>query len=152
MQTALLLIVAALAAAVAWLVANRRRPLPMAQVPAPVVPEQLPGQVVEVPEDVIARAVSLAVAEATERTTRDRDQAVQAAVEQVVTMSREQFGAQAQASEAALQGRQQLIDARLGEVRQGVQTDMQRLAELVNQLGQSTSERFGQVDRSLQVH
>ena len=52
----------------------------------------------------------------------------------------------------ALAGRQQLIDQRLGEVQTGVRTDIDRLSQLVQQLGQATSERFGQVDRSLQVH
>ncbi len=79
-------------------------------------------------------------------------QAAMLAVEQAITMSREQLGAHTQASDAALAGRQQLIDQRLGEVQTGVRTDIDRLAQLVQQLGQATSERFGQVDRSLQVH
>jgi DNA recombination protein RmuC len=145
MEYLLVLAVATAAAALAWLVASRRPVVP-------VVPEPVPAQVAEVPEEVIARAVALAVADATERSGRERDRAVQAAIEQVVTMSRAQLGAQTQAGEAALAGRQQLIDQRLGEVQQGVQTDIQRLSVLVNQLGEATSERFGQVDRSLQVH
>ncbi len=79
-------------------------------------------------------------------------QAAMLAVEQAITMSREQLGAHTQASDAALAGRQQLIDQRLGEVQTGVRTDIDRLSQLVQQLGQATSERFGQVDRSLQVH
>jgi DNA recombination protein RmuC len=79
-------------------------------------------------------------------------QAAMLAVEQAVTMSREQLGAHTQASDASLAGRQQLIDQRLGEVQTGVRTDIDRLSQLVQQLGQATSERFGQVDRSLQVH
>jgi DNA recombination protein RmuC len=79
-------------------------------------------------------------------------QAAMLAVEQAITMSREQLGAHTQASEAALAGRHRLIDQRLGEVQTGVRTDIERLSQLVAQLGQSTSERFGQVDRSLQVH
>jgi DNA recombination protein RmuC len=74
------------------------------------------------------------------------------AVEQAITMSREQLGAHTQASEASLAGRQQLIDQRLGEVQMGVRVDIDRLSQLVQQLGEATSERFGQVDRSLQVH
>ena len=65
-------------------------------------------------------------------------------------MSREQLGAHTQASDASLAGRQQLIDQRLGEVQTGVRTDIDRLSQLVQQLGDATSERFGQVDRSLQ--
>src|SRR4051812_26438868 len=79
-------------------------------------------------------------------------EAAMRAVEQAVTMSREQLGAHTHASDAALAGRQQLIDQRLGEVQTGVHSDIERLSQLVQQLGQSTSERFGQVDRSLQVH
>ncbi len=79
-------------------------------------------------------------------------QAAMLAVEQAVTMSREQLGAHTQATDTAAAGRQQLIDQRLGEVQAGVRTDIDRLSQLVQQLGQSTSERFGQVDRSLQVH
>ncbi|MCU1503931.1 MAG: hypothetical protein JWM12_3285, partial [Ilumatobacteraceae bacterium] len=153
MEIALALVVAALAALVAWLLATRRPTAPAAvEVAALPAPEPLPPVVAEVPEAVIARAVALAVADANERGARDRDQAVQAAVEQVITMSREQLGAQNQAADATLAGRHQLIDQRLGEVQQGVQTDLKRLADLVGKLGESTSERFGQVDRSLQVH
>jgi len=72
---------------------------------------------------------------------RDRDEAIRAAVEQAVVMSREQLGR-----------REEVIDRRLGEVQRGVQTDLQRLTDLVGQLGQTTAERFGQVDRSLHVH
>ena len=79
-------------------------------------------------------------------------QAAMLAVEQAITMSREQLGAHTQASEASLAGRQQLIDQRLGEVQTGVRVDIDRLSQLVQQLGEATSERFGQVDRSLQVH
>jgi DNA recombination protein RmuC len=113
-----------LAAAVAALtwLVARRNPAPAAPVAAP-----------QVSADVISQAARLAV-------------------EQAITMSREQLGAHTQASDAALAGRQQLIDQRLGEVQTGVRTDIDRLAQLVQQLGQATSERFGQVDRSLQVH
>ena len=79
-------------------------------------------------------------------------QAAKLAVDQAITMSREQLGAHTQASDASLAGRQQLIDQRLAEVQSGVHLDIDRLSTLVQQLGEATSERFGQVDRSLQVH
>ena len=79
-------------------------------------------------------------------------QAAMLAVEQAITMSREQLGAHTQASDASLAGRQQLIDQRLAEVQSVVHLDIDRLSTLVQQLGEATSERFGQVDRSLQVH
>src|SRR3954466_8256475 len=109
MDIVLILVVAGLAALVAWLLATRRA--------VPSVAPALPAPVVaDVPEEVIARAVALAVAEANERSQRERDQAVRAAVEQVVTMGREQLGAQATAADASLAGRQDVIDRRLGEV------------------------------------
>src|SRR6476619_2286977 len=52
-------------------------------------------------------------------------QAATLAVEQAITMSREQLGAHTQASEASLAGRQQLIDQRLGEVQKGVHGDIE---------------------------
>ena len=134
MDIVLILVVAGLAAAVAWLLATRRAPVaPPLPLPAPVV--------AEVPEELVARAVAMAVADANERAVRDRDQAVRAAVEQVVTMGREQLG-----------GRERAIDQRLGEVQHGVQADLQRLTDLLGQLSDATAERFGQVDRSLTVH
>ncbi len=57
-------------------------------------------------------------------------------------MSREQLGAHTQASDASLAGRQQLIDQRLGEVQTGVRTDLDRLSQLVQQLGDATSRAF----------
>lgn len=146
MEVALVVLLVAVVAAATWLLATRR-----VAPPAPVV---VPPTTVtaEVPAEVVDRAVAAAVAQANERAARERDMAVQAAVEQAITVVREQLGASTQAAEASLAGRQQLIDAKLGEVQAGVQTDLQRLAQLVQQLGQTTSERFGQVDRSLQVH
>jgi len=66
-------------------------------------------------------------------------EAARLAVEQAVTMSREQLGAHSQANDAALAGQRQLIDQRLGEVQSGVRTDVERLSQLVQQLGQATS-------------
>ncbi len=130
------------AAAIAWLLANRR--VAPVVVPQPVL--------MEVPQQVVQQAVAAAVSQANERAARERDMAVQAAVEQAVLFTREQLGAHTQASDASLAGRQELIDAKLGEVQAGVHADLGRLSQLVQQLGESTSERFGQVDRSLQVH
>jgi len=127
---------AAAAAAFTWLVVARR---PAADPP-------------NIADEVVVRAVELAVAEAGQRTARDRDLAIQAAVEHAATLSSQQLGSQQREAAAALESRQQLIDQRLGEVRTGVQHDLHRLSQLVQQLGESTSERFGQVDRSLRVH
>ncbi len=93
-----------------------------------------------------------ATPEASNGATRERDLIVKAAIENVIAIAREQLGAHTNASDASLASRQQLIDAKLGEVQSGVQADLGRLSNLVQQLGDATSERFGQVDRSLQVH
>jgi DNA recombination protein RmuC len=141
MEVVLVLLLVAAAAVIAWLVAGRRVAASVATPP-----------VAAVPPEVIHQAVAAAVALANDRAARERDLAVQAAVEQAVAFNREQLGAHTQAADASLAGRQQLIDAKLGEVQSGVQADLGRLSQLVQQLGESTSERFGQVDRSLQVH
>ena len=86
-----------------------------------------------------------AVPDASNRATRE-------AIEHAITVAREQLGAHTNAADASLASRQQLIDAKLGEMQSGVQTDLGRLSTLVQQLGEATSLRFGQVDRSLQVH
>jgi DNA recombination protein RmuC len=126
-------------AVIVWLAATRRR----------VAPVVVQG---EVPQQAVEQAVALAVADANQRAARERDMAVQASVEQAILMVREQLGMQSQQADASLAGRHQLIDAKLGEVQAGVQADLGRLSQLVAQLGTATSERFGQVDRSLQVH
>ena len=148
MEVVLVALLVLAAAAIAWLLAGRRAaavaPPVTAAAPAPVV--------VEVPQALVQQAVAAAVSQANERASRERDLAVHAAVEQAVMFTREQLGAHTQAADASLAGRQQLIDAKLGEVQSGVQADLGRLSLLVQQLGDATSERFGQVDRSLQVH
>ena len=63
---------------------------------------------------------------------------------------REQLGAATKAVDAALAGRQQLIDQQLGEVQHGM-TELQRLTAARPAAGRSTAQKFGQVDRSLQV-
>ncbi|MBI4883014.1 MAG: DNA recombination protein RmuC [Actinobacteria bacterium] len=112
----LLVLVALLLAAVAWLVAARRVASPSAAAGA-------------VPEAVIRQAIEYAI-----------------------TLTGEQLGAHTRAADASLAGRQQLIDAKLGEVQTGVQADLARLSQLVQHLGESSTERLTQVDQSLQAH
>lgn len=121
----LLVVVGGVAAGVGAMIASRR------SVPLPA----------ELSPQLVQQAVAAAVSQANERASRERDLAVQASVEQAVTMVREQLG-----------GGQQLIDAKLGEVQAGVRSDLVRLAQIVQQLGESTGQRFGEVDRSLQLH
>jgi DNA recombination protein RmuC len=119
---------------------------------AEAVPAPLPPVSVTVPEELVTQAVALAVADANERAARERDLAVTAATELAVTVVREQLGAATQAADASLASRQQLIDAKLAEVQSGVQGDLTKLATLVAQMHEATTERFGQVDRSLRSH
>jgi DNA recombination protein RmuC len=99
-----------------------------------------------------SQAIELAVSQANQRAESDRDLAVQAALAQTALLNREQIGAQTHAAEASLAGRHSMIDQRLGDVQAGVQADIARLSHLVQQLGDATSQRFGQVDQSLRVH
>jgi DNA recombination protein RmuC len=148
--------VVALAAAlmvIGWLLADRRAgALLMADLEQQPLQPVLPPAASEVPQQLIAQAVGMAVSQANERASRERDLAIQAAVEQAITLAGQQLGAATRTNDATLAARQQMIDQRLGEVQSGVQTDIQRLSALVAQLGESTSERFGQVDSSLRVH
>ena len=66
-------------AAIVWLAVTRR----------PATPVVIQG---EVPQQAVAQAVALAVAEANQQAARERDMAVQASVEQAVLMVREQLG------------------------------------------------------------
>ena len=76
----------------------------------------------------------------------DRDAAVTAALQQMTLMGREQLGAQTAAAAADLTVKKDIIDARLGQIQTDVRSDLDRLVALVGQLGESTSQRFGQVD------
>lgn len=106
--------------------------------------------------DTIAHAVRLAVAQAHQQSQAtalaERDAAVSAAVAQVVAMSQQQLGQHTQVAASSLEGRHQLIDQRLADVQSGVAADMQRLSTLVQQLGDATAQRFGEVDQSLRAH
>ncbi len=143
MEPLLVVLLVVAAAAVAWLLASRRA-APSANPPEAVV--------AAVPAEVIAQAVDAAVAQANRQAVADRDAAVQAAVHQVVTMSQQQLSQHTQAAASTLDGKQQLIDQKLGEVQTGVSDDIHRLSALVQQLGESTAQRFGEVDQSLRAH
>jgi len=140
MEVLLVALLVAAAAVIAWLLVGRRA--------APVVAAPV---VVEVPQHLVQQAVAAAVAQATEHVSRDSDRAVQAAIQQAVLLSAQQLGSHTQAADASLAGRQQLIDAKLGEVQAGVAEHMQRLTAAVQQLGESTAQKFGDVDRSLRA-
>jgi DNA recombination protein RmuC len=56
------------------------------------------------------------------------------------------------ASQQELAAKKDVIDARLDEVRHELRAELTRLGQVVQQLGQLSSERFGQVDESLRAH
>jgi DNA recombination protein RmuC len=149
METLLVVLLISAAAVIAWLIANRRHAAPVAS--PTVAPSQVAPSQVTVPAELVQQAVAAAVAHANDRAAQERDMAVQAAVRQAVMFTKEQLGAATKAVDASLQGRQQLIDQQLGDVKTTVHADLERLSGLVQQLGESTAQKFGDVDRSLQA-
>jgi DNA recombination protein RmuC len=143
----LIVLVVAAVAVVGLLLARRPVAAPAASPElapvAPVAPS--------VPVELVQQAVAAAVAQANERASAERDMAVQAAVQQALMFTKEQLGAATQAVDANLQGRHQLIDQQLGEVKSVVHDDLARLSAMVQQLGEQTAQKFGDVDRSLQA-
>ncbi len=100
----------------------------------------------------IERALQTAMASMQVQAGRERDEAVQSALIQVTLMGREQLGAETAAASADLDSKKDLIESRLAQVQSEVRLDLARLSTLVGQLGEATSQRFGQVDQSLRVH
>jgi DNA recombination protein RmuC len=87
----------------------------------------------------------------------------QAELEQLVARQRELFEGAAAAQQQALAAnvaasqhdlaaKKDIIDARLDEVRHELRAELTRLGQAVQQLGQLSSQRFGQVDESLRAH
>lgn len=148
MESVLVLLLVLAVAAIIGLLLVRR---PVAAVPAatPVAPPA--PQPLQVPAELVQQAVAAAVSQANERAAHERDMAVQAAVQQALLFTKEQLGMATQAVDASLQGRHQLIDQQLGEVKSVVHDDLQRLSAMVQQLGEQTAQKFGDVDRSLQA-
>jgi DNA recombination protein RmuC len=135
---ALLLVVAAAAVVIAWQLGTARQPA--AAQPSAATPED------------VARAVELAVAEANRRAADERDQAIHAAVQQVLTMGQQQLGSHTKAATDTLQSRNEVIDQRLDAVQRSVGEQLQALTGMVQQLGQATNQKFGEVDQSLRSH
>jgi DNA recombination protein RmuC len=72
-------------------------------------------------------------------------------LEQAGVLQREQLGAQLAAGQRELAADKELIDARLGQVQVDLRAQMDRLGQLVAQLGQRNAEQFGKVDESLRT-
>ena len=139
----LLVAVAALAAGAALAKAMSRRT---------ARPQADPAEASAAQAIAIERALQTAMASMQVQAGRERDEAVKSALIQVTLMGREQLGAETAAASADLEAKKNLIESRLAQVQSDVRVDLDRLSTLVGQLGEATSERFGQVDQSLRVH
>jgi DNA recombination protein RmuC len=133
------LLAAALAAGVTWVVATAR----------PGMRRPPDGPVVT---DEVYAAIEDAMASVAARAAADRDAAVNLALQQAAVLTREQLGAAATGVEADLAAKKDVIDSRLDEVRTEVRAELHRLGALVHELGSASAQRFGQVDESLRAH
>jgi len=101
-------------------------------------------------------AVERAVAQVRDDATAERDAAVNAALEQAAVMNREQLGAQAsqvhQQTVAELGSKKDVIDARLDQVHGEMRSELTKLTEMVNALGNTSAQKFGAVESSLNAH
>jgi DNA recombination protein RmuC len=134
------LLAAALAAGVTWVVTARLGTLHQRPPDGPAVTDEVYAAI----EDAMAHVAARAAA--------DRDAAVQLALQQAAVLNREQLGATATGVEADLAAKKDVIDSRLDEVRTEVRAELQRLGALVHELGTASAQRFGQVDESLRAH
>ncbi|CAN5526267.1 DNA recombination protein RmuC [soil metagenome] len=100
----------------------------------------------------VAASVAEAVAGLAAQQVADRDHVLDAVLRQVDRLNRAQMETAAQRVRTEVETRHQVIDRSLDEVRGEIRNDLARLGDLVSQLGQSSAERFGQVDESLRQH
>lgn len=127
-------------AVVAWEVARRR------------FAAESPHDVAAEVDLAVHAAVAPLVADIVERSRAERDAAVRAALQQVAVMNREQMGNAAGQVNADLAAKKDVIDTRLDEVRSEVRGELDRLSQMVAEMGRASSQRFGEVDRSLRSH
>jgi DNA recombination protein RmuC len=111
----------------------------------------------EVPVDqVVHDALAAALGEMRLQTAAERDAAVHAALEKAAVMQREQLGSAAQQARnetsAELTAKKDVIETRLDQVQAEMRAELGKLGTMVNQLAQTSSQKFGQVDQSLRSH
>jgi DNA recombination protein RmuC len=121
----------------------------------------------------VSASVAAAVAAVQEQAVAERDAAVQAALQQAAVLQRqqleqvtahhrelmdqagsrqrEQLGAHLAAGQQELSAKKDVIDTRLDQVQTELRAQMERLGQLVGQLGQRNAEQFGKVDESLRT-
>jgi DNA recombination protein RmuC len=73
-------------------------------------------------------------------------------LEGVAAAQQKALAANVAASQHDLAAKKDVIDARLDEVRHELRAELDRLGQAVQQLGQLSAHRFGQVDQSLRAH
>ncbi len=104
----------------------------------------------------IDTAVQGAVAVVREQASAERDAAVAAALQQSAVLQREQLGAAASQvqrhASADLASKKDVIDTRLDQVHSEMRIELTKLTDMVNALGRTNAEKFGQVETSLKAH
>jgi DNA recombination protein RmuC len=100
-------------------------------------------------EPELAAALAAAVADLHQQAAADRDAAIHVALQQAAVVQREQLGAELAAGQRELSAKKDVIDTRLDQVQNELRAQMDRLGDLVGQLGQRSAEQFGKVDESL---
>ncbi len=144
------LVLASCAAAVAYLFALRRAEQ---QASAKLAAQSLSNESLQVSIDT---AVQSAVAAVRDQATAERDAAVSAALEQSAVLQREQLVAKAsqvqQHASADLASKKDVIDDRLEQVHSEMRSELTKLTDMVNALGRTNAEKFGQVETSLKAH
>ncbi|NND75324.1 MAG: DNA recombination protein RmuC [Ilumatobacter sp.] len=150
----LAVVLAAVAAAAAYLLAERRAD----QRNATLLADELDQQALshESLQVSVAAAVEAAVAEVRGLASAERDAAVAAALQQSAVLQREQLGATAQQvqqhASADLASKKDVIDSRLDQVHAEMRGELTKLTDMVNALGRTNAEKFGQVETSLRAH
>ena len=144
------LVLASCAAAAAYLFALRRAEQ---QASAKLAAQSLSNESLQVSIDT---AVQSAVAAVRDQATAERDAAVSAALEQSAVLQREQLVAKAsqvqQHASADLASKKDVIDDRLEQVHSEMRSELTKLTDMVNALGRTNAEKFGQVETSLKAH
>ena len=110
-----------------------------------------PGVAAEPLPPALAASLAAAVSAVQEQAASERDAAVHAALEQVAVLQREQLGAHLAAGSRELAAKKDVIDSRLDQVQGELRAQMERLGQLVGQLGQRNAEQFGKVDEAIRA-
>ena len=121
----------------------------------------------EAVQQAVDAAVERAVSNARAQAVDERDAAVQAALQQTAVLQREQMAStterhQAQLDATAAQVKEQssaelgakkdVIDARLEQVHHEMRTELTKVTEMLQSLGQTSAQKFGEVESSLRAH